>query len=161
MGIRQLGESAAKELSRIHRDLKQIAESPVLAELLRDGRADAKKKNDLLIPYAISPAMSARPSLGIDPQSDNYLPIAAEADTSALPLHGKTFVITGTLSRDRDAIKEQIERMGGKVSGSVSAKTSYLLAGEGGGSKRDKAEALGVKIISEQELAEWIAEPPV
>jgi DNA ligase (NAD+) len=182
MGIRQLGESAAKELSRIHRDLKQIAESPVLAELLRDGRADAKKKNDLLIPYAISgdvgPAVAESLSaffqseagehvlsrlgqLGIDPQSDNYLPIAAEADTSALPLHGKTFVITGTLSRDRDAIKEQIERMGGKVSGSVSAKTSYLLAGEGGGSKRDKAEALGVKIISEQELAEWIAEPPV
>jgi DNA ligase (NAD+) len=90
--------------------------------------------------------------LGIDPVSDNYLPIAAEADLSALPLAGKTFVITGTLSMDRDAMKELIESKGGKVSGSVSAKTHYVLAGEGGGSKRDKAEKLGVPILDEAAL---------
>ncbi len=55
-----------------------------------------------------------------------------------MPLAGKTFVITGTLSIDRDAMKDLIESQGGKVSGSVSAKTHYLLAGEGGGSKRDQ-----------------------
>ena len=89
---------------------------------------------------------------GIDPAADNYLPIPAEADLSALPLAGKTFVLTGTLSIDRDAMKELIESKGGKVSGSVSAKTNYVLAGEGGGSKRDKAEKLGVTILDEEAL---------
>jgi DNA ligase (NAD+) len=87
--------------------------------------------------------------LEIHPSSDNYLPIAAEADLSTFPLTGKTFVLTGTLSIDRDAMKELIESKGGKVSGSVSAKTSFVIAGEGGGSKRDKAEKLGVSILDE------------
>ena len=56
------------------------------------------------------------------------------------------------MSAPRDEIKQWIESKGGKVSGSVSANTSYLLCGEAGGSKRDKAEALGVKIIDETEL---------
>jgi DNA ligase (NAD+) len=96
--------------------------------------------------------------LGIDPVSDNYLPIAAEADLSTLPLAGKTFVITGTLSLDRDSMKELIESKGGKVSGSISAKTSYVLAGEGGGSKRDKAEKLGVQILDENDLQKLLGE---
>ena len=53
---------------------------------------------------------------------------------------------------DRDEMKERIEAKGGKVSGSVSAKTSYVLAGEGGGSKREKAEKLGVAILCEDEV---------
>jgi DNA ligase (NAD+) len=177
MGIRQLGESAAKELSRLHRTLGEIPDSEILAELLRDTRPTAKKQNEFLAKYSITgdvgPAVAetivtffkseagqhtlARfRELGIDPVSDNYLPIAAEADGSALPLAGKTFVITGTLSIDRDAMKELIESKGGKVSGSVSAKTSYVLAGEGGGSKRDKAEKLGVPILDEATLASMI-----
>ena len=178
MGIRQLGESAAKELSRLHRTIGEIAGSEILAELLRDTRATAKKQNEFLSKYSITgdvgPAVAetittffkseagqhviARlAELGIDPVSDNYLPIAAEADLSALPLAGKTFVITGTLSMDRDAMKELIESKGGKVSGSVSAKTSYVLAGEGGGSKRDKAEKLGVPILDETGLQQLLA----
>lgn len=86
------------------------------------------------------------------------MPIAAEADLSTLPRAGKTFVITGTLSMDRDAMKELIESKGGKVSGSVSAKTSYVLAGEGGGSKRDKAEKLGVSILVEEDLQKLLGE---
>jgi DNA ligase (NAD+) len=74
-----------------------------------------------------------------------------------MPLAGLTFVITGTLSMDRDDMKALIEEKGGKVSGSVSAKTNYLVAGEGGGSKRDKAESLGLNIISEDELQKLIA----
>ena len=57
---------------------------------------------------------------------------------------------------DRDAMKEFIESKGGKVSGSVSAKTSYVLAGEGGGSKRDKAEKLGIPILDEPGLTALI-----
>lgn len=65
---------------------------------------------------------------------------------------GSTWVITGTLSEARDRIAEMIIERGGKVSGSVSKKTSYLLAGEEAGSKLDKAKKLGVKIIREQDF---------
>lgn len=65
---------------------------------------------------------------------------------------GKTFVITGTLSRPRDEIKQMLESLGARVSGSVSAKTDFVLCGESAGSKETKARALGIKIISEAEL---------
>jgi DNA ligase (NAD+) len=61
-------------------------------------------------------------------------------------------VVTGTLSRPRNEIEEQIERLGGHAAGSVSRKTSYVLAGEEAGSKLEKARALGVKVISEENL---------
>lgn len=70
---------------------------------------------------------------------------------------GLTFVITGTLSdMDRKQAAELIEKNGGKVSGSVSKKTSYLLAGENAGSKLTKAENLGIPVIGEQELLQMI-----
>lgn len=174
LGIRQIGESAAKELARLHRDFSELAHSPILLELRNDPRPDAKKKNPILAPYAITGdvATVAAESIisffqssagedllekltthGLDPESDNYLPIPAEADLTHKPLTGKTFVITGTLSAPRDQIKAQIEALGGKVSGSVSANTSYLLCGEAGGSKRDKALALGVPIIDETQFS--------
>lgn len=66
---------------------------------------------------------------------------------------GKTFVVTGTLlNYTRDSIVEEIERLGGKCSSSVSKKTDYLLAGEKAGSKLEKAKSLGVKVITEQEF---------
>ncbi len=71
---------------------------------------------------------------------------------------GKTFVITGTLSRSRDDFKTLIEQHGGSVSSAVSAKTDYLLAGDKGGSKLQKAEKLGVKIIGEEEFKQLLAE---
>jgi DNA ligase (NAD+) len=68
-------------------------------------------------------------------------------------LSGKTFVITGTLpSMKRKEAADLITAHGGKVSGSVSKKTDYLLAGEAAGSKLTKAESLGVAVISEEEL---------
>jgi DNA ligase (NAD+) len=65
-------------------------------------------------------------------------------------------VITGTLSQSRDEIAETIIGRGGKVSGSVSKKTSYLLAGEEAGSKLDKAKKLGVRVIDEAEFAKML-----
>lgn len=189
MGIRHLGESAAKELSRLHNTFSnltgtpagentpEIPSSPILTELLKDTRATAKKQNPFLAQYAITgdvgPAVAESLTtffqsdggklvldrlheLEINPKSDNYLPVLDEADLSSLPLAGKTFVITGTLSMDRDDMKAFIESKGGKVTGSVSAKTHYVLAGEGGGSKRDKAEKLGVPILDENALNELI-----
>lgn len=74
------------------------------------------------------------------------------------PLTGLTFVITGTLDdMSRDEAKDYIQSKGGKVSGSVSKKTSYLLAGENPGSKLDKAHTLGVPVISLRELDDLIA----
>lgn len=67
-------------------------------------------------------------------------------------INGKTFVITGTLTRPRDEIKHTLESYGARVSGSVSAKTDFLLCGENAGSKEEKAKKLGIQIINEQEL---------
>ena len=75
------------------------------------------------------------------------------AETPRLPFTGKTFVITGTLSQDRDHYKNLIEQNGGKVSGSVSKNTDYVLAGESAGSKLDKAKQLGVAILDEEAFA--------
>jgi DNA ligase (NAD+) len=80
------------------------------------------------------------------------------AQAPAGPLAGKTFVVTGTLDGfSRDAIAEHLAGLGAKVTNSVSAGTDYLLAGAGGGSKRVKAEELGVPVISEAELADLAA----
>ena len=69
------------------------------------------------------------------------------------PLKGMTFVLTGTLPNlSRDEAKRLIEAAGGKVSGSVSKKTSYVVAGEDAGSKLDKAKELGIQVVNEDEL---------
>lgn len=82
-------------------------------------------------------------------ESDNYGPIPKEATGG---FAGKTFVITGTLSMPRDHFKKLIEDNGGKVGGSVSAKTDVLLAGEKAGSKLKKAQDLGVEIWDEEKF---------
>ena len=70
---------------------------------------------------------------------------------------GLTFVLTGSLEKyTRQEATELIEKFGGKVSGSVSKKTDYLLAGEDAGSKLTKAQSLGIKIISEEEFEKMI-----
>lgn len=80
-----------------------------------------------------------------------------ESERSSGPLSGKTFVITGTLSKPRSHFKNVIEQNGGKVTGSVSNKTDYLLCGEDPGSKRDKAEKLEVPILDEDGLEKLLA----
>jgi DNA ligase (NAD+) len=73
-------------------------------------------------------------------------------------LAGKTFVLTGTLAHySRDEAKKLIEDAGGRVSGSVSKKTDYVVAGDDAGSKLDKAEELGVKVIGEKEMKELVS----
>jgi DNA ligase (NAD+) len=67
-----------------------------------------------------------------------------------------TWVITGTLSQSRDEIAELIRARGGKVSGSVSKKTSYVLAGDEAGSKLEKAKKLGVRVLSDAEFREML-----
>ena len=78
---------------------------------------------------------------------------ALEKEESGSSLSSLTFVITGTLpTLGRNDAKALIEKNGGKVTGSVSKKTDYLVCGEDAGSKLDKAKELGIKIIDENEL---------
>jgi DNA ligase (NAD+) len=85
---------------------------------------------------------------GVNFKSELYQPKA-----KAGPLAGKTFVLTGTLPNlKREEAAAKIEALGGKVSGSVSKKTDYVVAGEDAGSKLDKAQKLGVEIISEKDF---------
>ena len=89
-------------------------------------------------------------SLNINPIAEGYVEnMAQQAEGS---LSGLTFVLTGALSRPRPEFEKQIAAAGGKATGSVTKKTSYLVAGEGGGSKRDKAAKLGIPIIDEAAL---------
>ena len=92
-------------------------------------------------------------AVGFDPVSPEK---AAPIGTT---FAGKTFVLTGTLpTMTRDEAKALIEQAGGKVTGSVSKKTSYVLAGEEAGSKLAKAESLGVTVIDEPELQRMLGE---
>ncbi len=105
-----------------------------------------------LLAYLDSPAgqrtLSLLAGLGINPATPGY----GEKPAGGGPLAGKTFVLTGALSRPRPEFERLIAEAGGKATGSVTKKTDYLVAGEGGGSKRDKAAKLGVPVIDEATL---------
>ena len=95
--------------------------------------------------------------LNIYPSSANYAPIPSLEKAQNLSLNETTWVITGTLSESRNHFKRIIEDNGGNVTGSISKKTNYLLAGQNPGSKLDKAEKLNVKVVSENELISLIS----
>jgi DNA ligase (NAD+) len=86
---------------------------------------------------------------GVNPQEEQV--------TRGEQLQGLNFVITGTLGRPRDAIKAQLEQAGGRVTGSVTKKTSFLIAGEEAGSKLARAQELGVSVLDEAALDELFA----
>jgi DNA ligase (NAD+) len=81
------------------------------------------------------------------------LTLSGQTKQRGTKLAGKTFVLTGTLAHfTRDEAKKMIEDVGGKVTGSVSKKTDYVVAGADAGSKLDKAKDLGVRVIDEKEM---------
>ncbi len=87
------------------------------------------------------------------------LTFTAEKRKSSSQLEGMTFVLTGTLPNlTREDAKAKIEAAGGRVSGSVSKKTHYVVAGDDAGSKLDKARGLGVKVIDETELTSLLTQ---
>ena len=98
-------------------------------------------------------------------QSDQALPensadgVSGSLHPENSPIAGKTFVLTGTLpTLKRDQAAALIEAAGGKVSGSVSKKTDFVVAGEAAGSKLEKAQALGVAVLNEEELLGMLGE---
>ena len=93
-------------------------------------------------------------ALGINPAAAGF--IENMNNQVEGPLSGMTFVLTGALSRPRPEFEKMIAAAGGKATGSVTKNTTYLVAGEGGGSKRDKAAKLGIPIIGEEQLREML-----
>ena len=112
---------------------------PVVAQSVLDFFASSAGKN----------VLRRMKELGIQPKSEKV----SAKKAAELPLAGKTFVLTGTLpSMTREEATEKIEALGGHVTGSVSKKTDYVVAGAEPGSKFDKAKELGVKILEEAEF---------
>lgn len=146
-GIRQVGQKAAKVLARRFRTLNalQAASAEELTQVGDIGEITARS----LISWLENPQsvhlISLLERAGVSMES-------AEAEEGG-PLAGKTFVLTGALSRyTREEAQEKIESHGGKVSSSVSKKTSFVVAGENAGSKLKKAGELGVPVLAEEEL---------
>lgn len=176
LGIPQIGEVAAKELSRLHQNFAELAASPILTELAQLKTSDKKQDHPLLGQYQIASELgpvSAQSllsyferdgdlllqklaELNIQANSANYQPLADDGREDAGVLQGLKFVITGTLSQPRDYFKDLIESNGGKTLSAISAKVDYLLAGDNAGSKLDKATSLGVKTITEIDLKSLI-----
>ena len=103
-------------------------------------------------------AANARLLLDAETAMQRLLPLLAEQAASAGPLDGQTVVLTGTLATlGRDAAKAHLEAFGAKVAGSVSKKTSFVVAGAEAGSKLTKAQELGVPVWDEAQLLAWLA----
>ena len=151
LGIRHVGEQTAKDIAKHFSNLKEISEAQV--EKLSEIEGVGEKVADALVSYFAN-SSNQKLLARLIPN----LKVTSEKVITDGKLFNKTFVITGTLpSLSRDEAKELIEKNGGKVTTSVSKSTNYLLAGIGGGSKRDDAIKFDIKIISEEDLKKLIA----
>lgn len=151
LGIEEVGQKTAKDLAKHFKTLEKIEHAteeellqvedigPVIAKnivMFFQDKNNLKEIADLL-------------SQGVLVQEQKH-------ETASQIFAGKTFVLTGTLSRPRKEVEEIIERCGGRCSSSVSKKTDYVLAGEEAGSKLDKAKELGIKVIDEKQFLEMV-----
>jgi DNA ligase (NAD+) len=152
LGIPQIGAAAAKILARHFRDAAAIQAAAVEDfEALPDfGEITARLLYDYIQSDHGRDMVAHLGEVGVDLSSDLYVEGAAAEDS---PFAGKTIVITGTLeSWGRSELTERLEALGARVTGSVSAKTDLVIAGEKAGSKRAKAEELGVEVWDEPAL---------
>ena len=151
LGIRQVGSGAAKSLAAHFKKLDNLlsAEASELSEVDDIGPVTAESIRDYFSEEHNKENIKNLVSSGLNTEySDQGV---------SESLSGLTFVITGTLSGySRSAAADEIEKRGGKVSGSVSKKTSFVLAGAEPGSKLDKANTLGIRVINEEEFNEML-----
>ena len=153
LGIRHVGEATAKELARHFGRLDALmqARPEQLLEVADVGPVVARSIHTFFAQPHNREVVEQLRALGVNWAEGEPAP------TQLLALSGKTFVITGTLpGMDREQAKARIEAAGGKVAGSVSRKTDYLLAGAEAGSKLAKAQELGVRVIDEAQFLELI-----
>lgn len=154
LGIREVGEATARNLVSQFRTLDALR-SATEADLLKVPDVGPVVAAHVVHFFAQPHNRSVIDKLL---KAGIHWPEVKVQDASSLPLHGKTFVITGTLpNMSRDEAKALLESFGATVSGSVSKQTDYLLAGEKAGSKLDKAQSLGVAVLDEEGLKKMLA----
>lgn len=154
LGIRHVGETTAKKIATAFRSMdalqaatrEQLLEVPEVGEILADSILEYLSDDHHRELINVLKNAGLQMQLSADQ-------LLLQSDVLA----GKSFVVSGVFTRSRDEIKALIEQNGGKNTGSVSGKTSYLVAGENmGPEKRTKAEKLGVPIISEEDLLKMV-----
>ena len=152
LGIRQVGEKTAKILAKRYKTMDNLISSTKedlsnirdIGGIIADSIVDYfKDENNIKLINELK-----KYNLNMD-----YL---GKEEINNPNITGKTFVITGTLSRSRDEIKNIIESVGGNVSGSVSKKTDVVIVGTDPGSKYDKAKELGITIWNNDDLEKYI-----
>lgn len=151
LGIPQVGEATAKALAEHFREVPKLLAADVeTLQAVRDvGPEVAKSIFEFFALEENRRMVQALLDAGVTP--------APPEASAASPFSGKTVVLTGTLAKmSRDQAKEEIERRGGKVSGSVSKKTDFVVAGEEAGSKLTKAKDLGVRVLDEEAFTQLL-----
>lgn len=154
LGIRNVGESTARDLAQSFGSLEAVidADESALQQVPDVGPIVAQSVAQFFAEPHNREVIAGLRAAGV-----RYDALAPQAAVSGA-LAGKTFVLTGTLpGMSRDDAKARIEAAGGKVTGSVSKKTDFVVAGSDAGSKLDKAQALGIQIIDEQQLIALLA----
>jgi len=144
LGIREVGEVTAQSLARQFGSLDALAQATEeqLLDVPDVGPVVARHVHAFFEEPHNQEVIAALQAAGVEPQ-------APEINAGETPLEGQTWVLTGTLSVPRARAKSWLESLGARVSGSVSGKTSVVLAGEAAGSKLTRAEKLGVKVVDE------------
>ena len=153
LGIRYVGKKTAKIFAYMFGDLDKFMASDydTLKNINEIGEIIAKSVVDYFADENNLKEINKLRELGV-----NFKYLGNKINTDNENINGKTFVITGTLSKPRDYYKEILESLGGNVTGSVTKKTDYVLLGENPGSKYDKAKELDIAIISEDDFNNMI-----
>jgi DNA ligase (NAD+) len=152
LGIREVGEATAKALASYFGTLEAMAEADeeTLQQVPDVGPIVAGHIRSFFDQSHNQEILEALRSAGVQWQTE-------EITAQARPLQGETWVLTGTLSTmTRDEAKAQLEQLGAKVTGSVSRKTTCVVAGEAAGSKLTKAESLGVRVLDETHFQSFL-----
>ncbi len=151
LGIREVGEATAQSLASYFGNLEALENADV--EQLQQVPDVGPVVAEHVVTFFRQPhnreVIAQLLAAGIHWEMESTRPESA-------PLAGKTVVLTGTLSRPRDQIKQQLQALGARVAGSVSSRTDYLVAGTDAGSKLAKAQQLGIRILDEAGLEQFL-----
>ena len=152
LGIRMVGERTAQFLAEHFGSMEELEKAGV--EELQNVNEVGPRIAESIVEFF---GIAANRKL-VERLREAELTLSGQKKQRGTKLAGKTFVLTGTLAHvTRDEAKKMIEDAGGKVTGSVSKKTDYVVAGADAGSKLDKAKELGVKVIDEEELGQLLS----
>ena len=152
LGIRHVGVKIAKSLTKTYDTMDKLMNASLESLCMKDeiGRIIAESIYNFFREEQTIDLINRLKEYGVNME-------AQKEDNTDDRFYGKTFVLTGSLEKyTREQASQIIEKYGGRTSGTVSKKTSYVLAGESAGSKLTKAQNLGITIISEEQFAEMI-----